>query len=125
HGDPASDRLGPARGASPSLPRLLDQGTPQDGLQAQVPALGTVRWPRLAAAAARRSGMSAHLRAAPWPKPPAWARSRARAGSRARAALPAMLALAACVLLAGCVRVNIHGDPEQAMPRPQTLRIAS
>ncbi|MBJ6978697.1 MULTISPECIES: endonuclease/exonuclease/phosphatase family protein [unclassified Luteimonas] len=33
-------------------------------------------------------------------------------------------ALAACVLLAGCVRVNVHGDPGQAM-QPATLRVAT
>jgi hypothetical protein len=33
--------------------------------------------------------------------------------------------LLCCTLLAGCVRVNVHGDPGQAMTRPDTLRIAS
>lgn len=43
--------------------------------------------------------------------------------------LPVLLTAlcALCTLLAGCVRVNIHGDPENALPKPQPapLRVAT
>ncbi|MBD7988662.1 endonuclease/exonuclease/phosphatase family protein [Luteimonas sp. Sa2BVA3] len=36
-----------------------------------------------------------------------------------------LLALLCCALLAGCVRVNVHGDPGQAMTPDHTLRVAT
>src|SRR5690606_23099720 len=82
----------------------LDRRARQDGLQAQVPPAGRLRWPQLASVRSDRRDMSRHS-----------------------TALLALAALSALVL-AACVRLNVHGSPPQSgfpMPDPAPLRVAS
>src|SRR3546814_1471741 len=74
-----------------------DRGPPQDGLQAPLPAAGSIHRPRMAATGAR--------------------------GRCMKRLIPLCLLLLAC---AGCVRMHVYGDPQAyAAGAGDTLRIAT
>src|SRR3546814_4008819 len=85
------------RGPGPPVHGLLDRGPPQDGLQAPLPAAGSIHRPRMAATGAR--------------------------GRCMKRLIPLCLLLLAC---AGCVRMHVYGDPQAyAAGAGDTLRIAT
>src|SRR3546814_17409736 len=84
-------------GPGPPVHGLLDRGPPQDGLQAPLPAAGSIHRPRMAATGAR--------------------------GRCMKRLIPLCLLLLAC---AGCVRMHVYGDPQaSAAGAGDTLRIAT